>query len=275
MALEQDIAELVQASNNLTGVVEGKIKEIDKAVASAVSGIPEAVRDESHKRLYLDSINGDDNNSGLSVNSPLKTFRKASSLTMHGGVVEIYLLNDYIFSSTESIPVFYGTSVQVRSYDTVNRVKIKFSYHRSEQYPDQYFMRSFQFHLSGSIEFYLINLELPDVPSDHAAGKTYPHGASVVRTYSSGLVATPLNVRLSHVDIIVPQPEINDFHLIGNPSGITNLALAGVSFPVEWRDRNKMLHQGKLSNTLFGRHIINSASALSSDDSVQNSGKVI
>ncbi|SGY99869.1 hypothetical protein [Moritella viscosa] len=33
MAIEQDIAELVQASNNLTGVVDGKMKDIDKLVA--------------------------------------------------------------------------------------------------------------------------------------------------------------------------------------------------------------------------------------------------
>jgi len=37
MAIEQDIAELVQASNNLTGVVDGKIQDIDKKVASAES----------------------------------------------------------------------------------------------------------------------------------------------------------------------------------------------------------------------------------------------
>jgi len=35
MTIEQNIAELVQASNNLTGVVDGKIQEIDSKVASA------------------------------------------------------------------------------------------------------------------------------------------------------------------------------------------------------------------------------------------------
>ena len=35
MAIEQSIAELVQASNKLTGVVDGKVQEIDKKVTSA------------------------------------------------------------------------------------------------------------------------------------------------------------------------------------------------------------------------------------------------
>ena len=35
MTIEQNIAELVQASNKLTGVVDGKIQEIDSKVASA------------------------------------------------------------------------------------------------------------------------------------------------------------------------------------------------------------------------------------------------
>jgi len=39
MTIEQNIAELVQASNNLTGVVDGKIQDIDKKVTAAENSV--------------------------------------------------------------------------------------------------------------------------------------------------------------------------------------------------------------------------------------------
>ena len=70
MSLEQQIGALVKASENLTGAVNGKIGEIDKAVEKAVKAIPNL-----SKTFYVDAINGNDSGLGDSY-TPLKTIRE-------------------------------------------------------------------------------------------------------------------------------------------------------------------------------------------------------
>ncbi|MCH9691003.1 MAG: hypothetical protein K0U59_02885 [Gammaproteobacteria bacterium] len=274
MSVEKQLSDVVQACNALTKVVNNKVSEIDKALSQAVAEIPKVVRAEGRKRLYIDQVNGSDDNDGLALSRPLRSLARAGSLTIPGGACELYLLNDYEFLTSEGRSIFYSADVQVRSADVYNPVTIKFNAYKLEKYIDQYFMASFQFYQSGTIEFYRINLELPSIPDDHGPGKYYPHGASVVRSNSTGIVVMPLSVRLSEVKIIVPDEAVNEFHFIGNPSGITNLALYACTMPSAWKDRNKMFHQGKLSNTIIGKRIINSDRAMSTDLNVENTGRV-
>ncbi len=269
-----ETAALIESVNELTNTVAGKVQEIDSAMEEAKASIPATILSESRKTLYVDQENGLDTNTGLSVSNPLKTLYAAANLTIPGGAVDIRLLRDYAFDPNDYMVNFYSAAVMVRSYDTANPVTIKFASYQAESTPDIYYMRSFQFFQSGSIEFSNINLELPEVPAEHAVGKSYPHGASVVRSNTSGAVVMPLSVRLSNVEIIVPDSDINEFHFIGNPSGITNFALANCVYPTDWRDRNKFFHQGRLSETLIGKRVVNSSAAISTDESVYNSGSV-
>lgn len=153
-------------------------------------------------------------------------------------------------------------------------VTIKFNYYIPDDYSDQFMMRSFYFYHSGNIEFYAVNLDLPEIPLAHQSGKLYPHGASVVRSNSSSLVTTQLGVRLSKVNIIVPEPEKSEWHFIGNPSGMTDLVFANVTLPAAWRDRNKMFFQGRLSDTIFGKRTVNTTTALSTSNTIYNDGRV-
>ncbi|HCE1515537.1 TPA: hypothetical protein NGR29_004481 [Vibrio parahaemolyticus] len=274
MSLEQSVSELVGACNRLTNTVEGKDAQIDAALQNGLNSIPAAIRKEAKKTIYLDQVNGSDLNDGTSVNKSVKTMAKIGDLVTSGGVAEICLLNDYIYTPMETLPAFYGSCVQFRSYDFNNIVKIKFSVANSPDTPDQFIMRSLLFYQSGSLEFYKINLELPDVPLSHGVGKVYPHGASVVRCNSGSVAVMTLNVRLSEVNLIVPDAAINEFHFVGNPSGITNLSLSNVTYPASWRDRNKFFYQGQLSDTLIGKRLVTSADVMSTDESVYNSGIV-
>lgn len=71
MSLEQTIADLVAASNNLTGTINTKMNEIDQKVDQATESVPGVMRDKARQIFYVDGVDGDNGNSGTSI-SPLK-----------------------------------------------------------------------------------------------------------------------------------------------------------------------------------------------------------
>lgn len=76
MSLETQIAALIQSSNNLTDIVGQKIAGIDQKVDEATQAVPEAVNSLATRTIYVDVINGDNNNDGSSA-SPKRTLRGA------------------------------------------------------------------------------------------------------------------------------------------------------------------------------------------------------
>lgn len=72
MSLEQTIADLVAASNNLTGTINSKVEEIDQKVDQAVGSVPSAVSNMAFRSYYIDAANGDNANDG-SKGSPWKS----------------------------------------------------------------------------------------------------------------------------------------------------------------------------------------------------------
>lgn len=81
MSLTQDIANMVQAANNLTGEVAGKMTQIDQKVDQAVSDLnnafPAKYQEYSIRTHYVDCINGSDSNDGLSSGKALRTIGAA------------------------------------------------------------------------------------------------------------------------------------------------------------------------------------------------------
>lgn len=110
MSLEQQVANLVAASNNLTGAVNGKLDEIDNKVDQATADVPSSIRKEVNKTFYIDAANGNDNNGGSEAN-PLKTINKAIQLGMSGGTVVLYLRRgqEYVGPSSFSMQSYAGT----------------------------------------------------------------------------------------------------------------------------------------------------------------------
>ena len=80
MSLEQQVANLVEASNNLTKSVDGKIQEIDAKIDEATQEIEDKFLELSQKSYWVDSLLGRDSNDGLSSAKPLKTLGKAYEL---------------------------------------------------------------------------------------------------------------------------------------------------------------------------------------------------
>ncbi|PSW14788.1 hypothetical protein C9I98_21625 [Photobacterium sanctipauli] len=90
MSIEQQIGALVEASNDLTKVVNGKVGEIDKKIDNAVNEITETITANNVVTYYVDAENGSDSNSGAS-GSPLKTLKRAMQLCPTGSYAKIYI----------------------------------------------------------------------------------------------------------------------------------------------------------------------------------------
>ncbi|MFI2817659.1 hypothetical protein [Vreelandella piezotolerans] len=96
MSLESQIAALVSAANSLTSQVAGKMAGIDQRMESAErqfdeftgKDFPQRVSEARSIKIYVDTTSGDDNNTGLSSSSPVKTYRKVREIS--GGNNTIY-----------------------------------------------------------------------------------------------------------------------------------------------------------------------------------------
>lgn len=289
MSLEQEVSKLVDATNKLTGVISekvneinktvaNKLKEVDAAVSKVAADIRATIKGELRQIIFVDQVNGSDDNDGKSSSRPLASLNKASQLHKHAGILDITIMGDYDVSKEiyegGVAAAFYNAAITIRAANASNPVKIKFDWTGLEAYPHQYFMRSFQVYNCGVFEFSGITFVLPEIPDDHGPGKAYPHGAAVIRSNNSTMVASTLTVRLYQCQIEVPEPERSEWHFIGNPSGFTKLFVSSVTMPAEWRDRNKMFSYGKLSDTIFAIRQANHASVLSTDSTITNTGAV-
>lgn len=116
MSLEQQIAELVSATNSLLTTYNNKINGINSALAAAVAAAPETTR-----TWWVDQITGADTNTG-SKDSPFKSFEKAVSSTPASGVCNINLMSDYTFSTLlrSTCAYIYITGVSAATRPKIN-----------------------------------------------------------------------------------------------------------------------------------------------------------
>lgn len=95
MSLESQIAALVSAANSLTSQVAGKMSGIDQRMNDAErqfdeftgQDFPQRVSDARAIRVFLDTVNGNDQNTGLSSSSPVKTYRAVGDVTGGGDTI--------------------------------------------------------------------------------------------------------------------------------------------------------------------------------------------
>lgn len=87
----QDTAALIESVNNMTATVAGKMGEIDNKVVELENSVPNTVKGMMNITCYVDGINGNDSNSGLS-SSPLKTINSALGKGVSGSTINIKLM---------------------------------------------------------------------------------------------------------------------------------------------------------------------------------------
>lgn len=234
MSLEQQVAALVDAANNLTSTVSGKMTEIDAAVKAAVDGVPAEIRKQMESNLYIDQINGDDSNSGRSPEEAIKTMWKAAVLTPSGGAVDIRVIGNYTFPAEESAQ-FTNAQVRVRSWGA--RAKLKFTGYVNEN--DQFVCNNFYAYRNCAYQFFDIDIELPDIPN----GGTNPvtsQQSCIIGSNSQGDVGTPLSIRFANLVMTVPNSATNPFRVTPG-FGIVMISTSNLTVPSDWVENNGLL----------------------------------
>jgi len=93
MASENDIADLVEASDKLTKAVEGKIAEIDNKLNQSISELnaefPIVYSKYTKLTHYIDPVNGNDDNDGSNWVNAVKTIKRV--LELGGGALQQYI----------------------------------------------------------------------------------------------------------------------------------------------------------------------------------------
>jgi|GEM_PF-1752899 hypothetical protein len=95
MSLENQIANLVGAANNLTSEVANKMKGIDNKVTTALTAVPDQIRTTMSLSLHVDAEEGDDNNNGR-IATPFKTIGRAIKEIPSGASGKISLKNGQV-----------------------------------------------------------------------------------------------------------------------------------------------------------------------------------
>ncbi|MBE4471851.1 hypothetical protein HJ009_22680 [Vibrio parahaemolyticus] len=115
MSLTQDIANMVQAANNLTSEVVGKMTQIDQKVDQAVSDLnnafPSKYQEFSERTHYVSLSGGSDSNDGKSWSSAFKTFKAALDAGKGALSQTIYLsegvhiINERLYPRADTVTV--------------------------------------------------------------------------------------------------------------------------------------------------------------------------
>ena len=91
MSLEQTIADLVAASNNLTGTINTKMNEIDQKVDEATASVPDTIKGMAEMEFHVDAIDGDDENGDGGPTNPYKTITHLNNKLVSGSFTVIKL----------------------------------------------------------------------------------------------------------------------------------------------------------------------------------------
>tara|TARA_B100000929_G_scaffold244902_1_gene202991 strand:+ start:2078 stop:2893 length:816 start_codon:yes stop_codon:yes gene_type:complete len=184
MSLEQTIADLVAASNNLTGTINTKMNEIDQKVDEAVKAIPEL-----HKEIYVSAGSGNNSNTGTS-GSPVQTIKEAIERIPENGSGEVFLAKGETFRFTESVG-FVSKSITLRS-TVQNSVSTDRPIIHLESYKDSGFdwSEAYGMRVSGSATIKLINVEVDtgELATDATSYRASPCGL-IARNHFQGNTA--------------------------------------------------------------------------------------
>ncbi|MBF4232257.1 hypothetical protein EA002_21170, partial [Vibrio anguillarum] len=99
----QEVAELINSVNEMTQTVADKNKEIDAKVNAATSAVPDKIKSEMEQVLWVDSVTGNDSNSGLSSSSPKRTIKSAIDVVPIGGHVRVKLMGQNVYEIHDDI----------------------------------------------------------------------------------------------------------------------------------------------------------------------------
>ncbi|EKI0737946.1 hypothetical protein PB787_004608 [Vibrio parahaemolyticus] len=183
MSLEQQVANLVDASNNLTNTVGNKIGEIDQKIIELEKTASNAVFDEMNKEIWLNCVTGNDSNAGTST-SPIKSVKRALEMVPNGGTVTIRCLGDLtnLFGKDPSLTENQNLVVNNRKkvyVDLRNHTwRIKTAQKTPWTTPNDPYYGPNQYVTSDAFsQFWILNgvIDVDFASAEHQALNSYPH----------------------------------------------------------------------------------------------------
>lgn len=234
MSLMDEMKNVVTIGRELFTTVSGKMKEIDTKVDNAVLGVPDEIKRQMGRRFYLNQSTGNDSNDGKVASRPVKSFEKIASLTPAGASLEIILTSDYEFSVKERAP-FDNCSLFIHSDYSGEKRKITFSSFIDDG--GRYTCNNFYVQRNCFFNFNIVDIQFPSVP---AGSGSYSQHSCLIGSNSGADVGTPLMIRLSSVNIDVPDSANNRFALTPG-YGMVMLSATAVSAPADWVSAGRVL----------------------------------
>lgn len=197
MSLEQKIADLVAASNSLTGTINSKMNEIDQKVDDATGAVPGEIKSMMTRLVHVDYTAGSDDNDG-SLRNPYATLKKAIEGSPAGALVEVRVINsgDIIFK--ERIEVGNRTvRVVPRGFDFNNRAATAVRFVMSEPNKQIIVGRNSLLELEG---FDIETLLIPDGADTSNNALYNNYRTSLISTMGSNadVLLTQCNIKVNH-----------------------------------------------------------------------------
>lgn len=111
MSLEQDITELTKTASGLIDSFQQKEQAIEQKIADILPDSADGLNDFTTVEFFVDAVEGDDNNNGLSPDAPFKTVDAISGSVPHIGVLKISLKRDqrHLFSGVTGMLIGHVT----------------------------------------------------------------------------------------------------------------------------------------------------------------------
>lgn len=232
MSLETDVANLVTKTESLISYFNGKKSGIDKAVADAISAVPNTSR-----TWYVDQVNGSDSNSGNVVGSPFKTIDKAMFSTPSAGMCTVMLLSDYEMAVSIPMRVNYLLIYGLNSVASGIRPKIKPRYIQNTEVNGSVTTQvsSFIFYNQQSnIELREVDISLPS-PAGMSPQPNNGRICTLFKTNAGSNLPPLVGVQMQAVNVTMAP----DFYgsLIGHAASAIVVQCVGCTFPTDFAGR--------------------------------------
>ncbi|HAS6505787.1 TPA: hypothetical protein GRR52_23695 [Vibrio parahaemolyticus] len=156
----QEIGALIESVNNMTATVAGKMEEIDQKVDNATSAVPDKIKSQMDSKIYVDNVNGDDANDGLTKSQPKQSIKAAIDSVPRGSSLLVLLLGARVYEIENDV-YCAGKLIIIESDGAVWGDPVTRSTIRSKQITNwgEYKGGQFQTGYGAEIHIHQVNLE--------------------------------------------------------------------------------------------------------------------
>ncbi|SHO57770.1 hypothetical protein [Vibrio quintilis] len=232
MSLTKDIGEMVQAVDELTDEVSGKMGKIDSELVKFQNSFQPKLKSSMIRGFYFDGVNGDDSNDGT-VHHPFKTFQAVKNHLVSGASYHFYINGTVELSGGVE---FQNNTVFVFKQIKLSPAKIEQKVTGTTQSLNLSTGEKINYDTAGSISLRHSVIHFYGVDLETAKSKHYPifYSNSFISRddWGSGLVSIFGNLHEEISGIGMPTITINDgtFSTVATGPDLKNFTFYGAKF---------------------------------------------